>query len=154
MVAATAPSDGFALGARGDAAGAAAYWKSIGDQYERALELIDIDDDSARQALQILERLGAVPAATRLRSDLKARGVSRLPPGVQRRHRSNPANLTDRQLEILARLVKGRTNAEIAEELVLSVRTVDHHLAAVLGKLDIPNRRAAAGAAESLGLTF
>jgi DNA-binding CsgD family transcriptional regulator len=154
VVAPTAPSDGFTLGARGDAAGAASYWERIGDQYERALELIDVDDDSARQALQILERLGAVPAATRLRSELKARGVSRLPPGVQRRHRSNPANLTDRQLEILARLVKGRTNAEIAEELVLSVRTVDRHVSAVLHKLDVPNRRAAAGAAESLGLTF
>jgi len=154
VVAPTAPRDGFALGAQGDAAAAAAYWDRLGDQYERALELIDVDDDSARLALEILERLGAVPAATRLRTDLKARGVSRLPPGVQRRHRANPASLTDRQLEILERLVRGCTNAEIAEELVLSVRTVDHHVAAVLRKLDVPNRRAVAGVAESLGLTF
>jgi DNA-binding CsgD family transcriptional regulator len=151
---AAAPQDGYALGTCGEFAAAAAYWDELGDQYERALELAELDDDSARHALEILERLGAVPAARKLRIRLKARGVDRLPPGIQKRHRANPANLTDRQLDILARLVKGSTNAEIAEELVLSVRTVDSHVAAVLQKLDAPNRRAAAAIAETLGLSL
>ena len=47
---------------------------------------------------------------------------------------------------------RGRTNAEIAAKLVLSVRTVDHHVSAVLQKLGVTSRREVAGAAGQLGL--
>ena len=49
-------------------------------------------------------------------------------------------------------VVDGRTNAEIAEKLVLSVRTVDHHVSAVLQKLDITSRREVPEVAARLGL--
>ena len=61
--------------------------------------------------------------------------------------RANPAGLTERQLDVLELLSEGLTNAQIAERLVLSVRTVDHHVAAVLDKLDVPSRHDAAAAA-------
>src|SRR4029450_3376797 len=67
------------------------------------------------------------------------------------RTRANPAGLTDRQLEVLALLAEGLTNAEIADRLVVSVRTVDHHVAAVLAKLNVGSRREAARAAAALG---
>ena len=67
--------------------------------------------------------------------------------------RRNPYGLTGRQLEVLALLPSGMTNAEIAERLVLSVRTVDNHVAAVLGKLQVASRKAAAARADELGLT-
>jgi DNA-binding NarL/FixJ family response regulator len=60
--------------------------------------------------------------------------------------RSNPYGLTDRQLDILRRLARGHTNAQIAAELVLSVRTVDHHVSAVLSKLGVTSRSEAAAA--------
>ena len=66
--------------------------------------------------------------------------------------RENPAGLTDRQVEILRMLADGATNAEIAARLVLSVRTVDHHVSAVLQKLGVPGRREAIAAATDLGL--
>ena len=49
-------------------------------------------------------------------------------------------------------VVEGRTNAEIAGKLVLSVRTVDHHVSALLQKLGVTTRRDLTGAAERLGL--
>jgi DNA-binding CsgD family transcriptional regulator len=57
---------------------------------------------------------------------------------------------TDRQLEVLGLLAEGLTNAEIADRLVVSVRTVDHHVAAILAKLNVASRREAARAAADL----
>jgi DNA-binding NarL/FixJ family response regulator len=78
-------------------------------------------------------------------------GVSHLPRRPSHRTRTNPAGLTDRQLEVLELLAEGLTNAEIAGRLVVSVRTVDHHVAAILAKLNVGSRREAARAAADLG---
>ena len=75
-----------------------------------------------------------------------------MPRGPKPTTRANPGGLTDRQVEIVGLLVVGRTNAEIAAKLVLSVRTVDHHVSAVLQKLGITSRREVAGAAARLGV--
>ncbi|HXV57206.1 MAG TPA: helix-turn-helix transcriptional regulator, partial [Gaiellaceae bacterium] len=64
--------------------------------------------------------------------------------------RSNPAGLTARQLDVLALLVDGLTNAEIADRLVVSPRTAEHHVAAVLRKLGATSRREAARRASEL----
>jgi DNA-binding NarL/FixJ family response regulator len=53
---------------------------------------------------------------------------------------------------VLALLADGHTNADIATRLVLSVRTVDHHVATIFDKLDVSTRRAAARRAAELGL--
>jgi DNA-binding NarL/FixJ family response regulator len=60
--------------------------------------------------------------------------------------------LTSRQTDVVALLAEGLTNAEIAARLVLSVRTVDTHVAAILDKLDARTRRDAAARAKALGL--
>jgi DNA-binding NarL/FixJ family response regulator len=66
--------------------------------------------------------------------------------------RSNPAGLTARQLEVLALVADGLTNAEIAERLVVSPRTAEHHVAAVLTKLGATTRLDVARRASELGL--
>jgi DNA-binding CsgD family transcriptional regulator len=60
--------------------------------------------------------------------------------------------LTPREREVLRPLVAGHTNAQIAQELVLNVRTVETHVEHILRKLDVSTRTAAAAAARSRGL--
>lgn len=76
-----------------------------------------------------------------------------VPRGPLSSTRMNPAGLTDRQLEIVRLLADGMTNAEIARQVVLSVRTVDGHVAAAFAKLGASNRRQAAARARELGIT-
>lgn len=87
-----------------------------------------------------------------VRGRLRTLGVVRIPRGPAGPTRANPAGLTTRQVQVLRLLAGGLTNAEIAERLVLSIRTVDTHVAAVLDKLGSPNRRAAAARAIELGI--
>ena len=54
-----------------------------------------------------------------------------------------PANLTDREVEVLRHVVKGDTNRQIARELVISERTVAHHLEHIYDKIGISSRAAA-----------
>jgi DNA-binding NarL/FixJ family response regulator len=61
-------------------------------------------------------------------------------------------SFTPREREVLRLLVAGRTDREIAGELFVSVRTVEHHVARILDKLDVHTRTAAATAALAAGL--
>jgi DNA-binding CsgD family transcriptional regulator/tetratricopeptide (TPR) repeat protein len=143
---------GWAAGLAGDWRAAAAAWREAGDPYETALELAESGDaDAVAEALGMLEELRAEPAAARVRERLRAMGA-RVPRGPRAVTRANPAGLTPRQLAVLGLLREGMTNAEIADRLVLSVRTVDHHVAAVLDKLGVRSRREAAAAAQELGV--
>ena len=139
----------FAAGLRGDWLAAAAEWEALGDPYATALELLESREAGATlQALELLDRLGAEPVAALARARLRELGVR-----APRRPRArNAAGLTPRQLAVLALLREGRTNGEIADELVVSVRTVDHHVAAVLSKLGVRSRREADAAAQAAGL--
>ena len=55
-------------------------------------------------------------------------------------------------MEILRLLADGSTNAEIAQRLFISAKTVDHHVSALLSKLQVTGRRAAAQRAGELGI--
>jgi DNA-binding NarL/FixJ family response regulator len=67
-----------------------------------------------------------------------------VPRGPQRATRDNPLGLTARQADVLMLLTEDLTNAEIADRLFISTRTVDHHVSAILVKLGAANRSEAA----------
>jgi DNA-binding NarL/FixJ family response regulator len=63
-----------------------------------------------------------------------------------------PDGLTEREVEVLQLLAEGQTNREIADTLVLSIRTVDHHIAKIYRKIDARRRADAAAYALRRGL--
>jgi ATP/maltotriose-dependent transcriptional regulator MalT len=154
------PVEGFAgcppewlAGLTGDFQQAANVWEKIGNPYERALELAATRTTVAcMEALDVLDALGAAAAARHVRGVLRDLGATRIPRGRLRATRENPAGLTERQVDVLALLATGLTNAEIADRLVVSTRTVDHHVSAILTRLDVGSRRDAARRAAELGL--
>jgi DNA-binding CsgD family transcriptional regulator/tetratricopeptide (TPR) repeat protein len=141
----------YAVALRGDWRSAAAAWRTAGDPYEHALALAGSGQvEPALEALTMLDGLGAGPAVAIVRRRLRELGVTRLPRRPQPGTLANPAGLTGRQLEILRLVAAGLPNAEIAQRLVVSPRTVDHHVSAILAKLGVPTRREAAAWAARL----
>ncbi|HEY0735133.1 MAG TPA: AAA family ATPase [Herpetosiphonaceae bacterium] len=134
----------FALHIAGDWRAAADEWLRLGCPYEQARALADGDYDAQTIALTLFEKLGAQPAADELRRKMRRDGALRIPRGPRSSTRENPFGLTARQMDILYLIGAGLSNAEIAERLYISPKTVDHHVSAVLSRLDVPSRKAAA----------
>ncbi len=66
--------------------------------------------------------------------------------------RSAFPELTDREREILELIAEGKTNMQIAERLVLSLKTVRNHVSNIFNKLQVPDRAAAIAKAREAGL--
>lgn len=131
---------------------AADAWGRYGCPYERARALAEGDAEAQLEALAVFEQLGARPDADRLRRQLQAAGVHGIPRGQRPSTKCNPHQLTAREIEVLGLLCEGLKNSEIAARLCRSVRTVDHHLAAVFAKLGVATRTEAMAAALQAGI--
>jgi DNA-binding CsgD family transcriptional regulator len=133
----------------GDHHGAARLWHELGCPYDEAMELVDANDEtSLREALAILDRLGAKAVLPVVQRALRSLGVRSVPRGQRAESRRDPWGLTRRERDVLAGLRNGQTNATIAAELVLSERTVEHHVSSVLAKMRAGSRQEAARMAD------
>ena len=130
---------------------AAEAWLKLDCPYERARALAAGDAEAQQQALAIFDRLGAAPAAEALRRRLREAGVRGVARGARESTRAHPCGLTAAEMKVLRLMAEGLRNAEIAARVHRSVRTVDHHVAAVLAKLGTASRQEAVRRAEREG---
>jgi DNA-binding CsgD family transcriptional regulator len=130
----------YAAEVEGDWASAAEQWGKLGSPFALALALARSDTrEGLAEAARGFDDLGADAAAARARA--LSRGHGWTPPRPKRRDtRAHPDGLTRREAEVLDLLREGLPDAAIADRLVLSTRTVQHHVASILGKLGVSSR--------------
>ena len=136
----------------GDWRSAAREWATLGCPYEQAIALASGDEAAQREALQLFEAIGALPAAAKVRRQLRASGARDVPRGPIARTRASPAGLTRRQSQVFALLVKGLSNGQIARRLSISTKTTEHHVSAIIARLGVSSRGEAAAVARARGL--
>jgi DNA-binding CsgD family transcriptional regulator/tetratricopeptide (TPR) repeat protein len=141
----------YRLQESGEHAAAARGWDELGCRLDAALALLDSsDEDELRDALRRLDELGAKATAGLARQKLRQIGARWVPAGPRRATRAHPLGLTPRECEVLELICERLTNAQIARTLFISSKTVDHHVSAVLAKLGVENREAAADMSRNL----
>jgi ATP/maltotriose-dependent transcriptional regulator MalT len=141
------PSTTYGLSLDGRHREASDAWAAAGSRYEAALAAIDSDDPVLmRRAVEWLTQLNATATRDLARERLRALGLR----GPRSSTAANPGGLTAREIEVLTLLTLGLSNLEIAMRLTLSKRTIDHHVSAILRKLDVDNRTLAARKAQEL----
>ncbi|HEY3713864.1 MAG TPA: AAA family ATPase [Jatrophihabitantaceae bacterium] len=132
---------------------AAELWDGIGNRFEAALALLDCGSElGLREALRRFDAVGAAAAARLTRRRMRRLGLRAIPSGAHPATRANAAGMTRREREVLALVAAGQSNATISARLVISPRTVEHHVSAILAKLGVASRTLVAAEASRRGL--
>lgn len=131
---------------------AADFWEEKGCPFDKALALSAGNEIDKKNALSVFQQLGAVAIYNKLKREMRMAGIKKLPRGLRETTRANPAQLTNRELDVLHLLQKAAQNKEIAGSLFISPKTVDHHISSILFKLDVKSRSKAVTEATRLGI--
>lgn len=131
---------------------AVSAWQRLGCPYEQGLILFEGTNADKIEALDIMQKLGAVAVVNKMKQQMRNEGIKNIPRGIRKSTQSNPAHLTERELGILQLLHEGMQNKEIADKLFISPKTVDHHISSIFYKLEVNTRSKAAKEAVKLGI--
>lgn len=132
--------EGFHVSNEESAIKAAGLWKQLKCPYYQALTLFEGNETNKRMAISIIQKLEAAAIYEKMKLLMRGSGIKSIPRGLRKTTRSNPANLTERELDVLLLLKEGLQNKEIAARLYISAKTVDHHISAIFFKLDVSSR--------------
>ncbi len=132
--------DSYDTGSAAKVQKAAAIWQRLGCNYLEALVLFDGNRDDKRKAVTIIQGLGATAVYEKMKLEMKASGIKNIPRGLRKATLSNPAFLTEREIDVLHLLHGGMQNKEIATQLFISAKTVDHHISSIFYKLEVNTR--------------
>ena len=130
----------------------AEFWEQKGCPFEKAFALFEGTEDDKINALLIFQQLGADAVYEKIKMEMRVGGIKKIPRGLRESTRTNPAQLTNRELDVLQLLKHGVQNKEIAETLFISTKTADHHVTNILFKLDVNSRLKAVNEAVRLGI--
>jgi DNA-binding CsgD family transcriptional regulator len=119
---------------------AVSIWRSVGCPYEEALALSSGNAENKKQAIVMMQQLGANAVYKKIKQIMMQSGVKNIPRGMQPATKANPSFLTNRELDILRLLQEGLQNKEIASRLFISAKTVDHHISSLFFKLGVNTR--------------
>ena len=142
--------EGYLIASTAMALKASALWKQLGCPYEQALTLFEGSDDNKKAAVGIIQKLGADAIYEKMKLEMKSSGIKSIPRGIRKSTKSNPANLTEREVGVIQLLKDGLQNKEIAAKLFISPKTVDHHISSIFQKLDVNSRTKAVQEASRL----
>ena len=143
---------GFDIGSVEKVRKAAAHWEKLHCKFAQAITLYEGDEEDKREAVALLQQLGAESVLEKMKLDMRSAGIKKIPRGIRKSTQANPAQLTARELDILALLKDALQNKEIAAKLFISAKTVDHHISSILYKLEAKSRNKAVQEATRLGI--
>lgn len=137
----------FQLELSGKIEAASQAWRALGMPYAASIVRLQSDDEAVlSEAVHELQAMGAEAATAFARRRASEMGITRRLPrprrGTYSAARAHPLGLTRREQDVLRLIVRGCSNREISETLGRSPRTVEHHVSAVLAKLNAQNRMA------------
>ena len=129
-------------------------WQSWASLRKLRLEQgrIDEAEEAREEALAVIDKMAASLEDHELRQNFLEQARARLPETLPFTARRSYGGLTEREMEVLRLVNEGLTDAQIAEQLYISPRTVSAHVTNVLGKLNAANRTAASRIAVERGL--
>lgn len=133
----------YELEINGDWCAATQEWLLRGCPYDAAVAQLSGDTDAVEAALGTFRQLGARTAARRAQQRLEYLR-SRDPDRRRKDTSADPHGLTKRQRDVLELLAAGRSDAEIATALYISIKTANTHVCAIMAKLGVHNRTQAA----------
>lgn len=132
---------------------AAALFAELGCPFQQAMALLQATTaDAIGAALKILTSIGAAPAAENARRSARQLGIRSVRRGPYLKASAHPFQLTRRESDVLVLLAEGLSNADIATRLTRSEHTIEHHVSAVLAKMQVKSRMEAVALARRQNL--